>query len=93
MRRAAPRPAADHKPGGPAPAPEPKETVGVPLRPAMGENGAPNSAAAVVEGVVPAADAAAEDGDTGSIGGVDARGASAVLAEEAFACTPTEMAW
>ena len=95
MRRASPRPAlagADHTPGVPTPAPESKETVGVPLRRTIGENGAPNSAAAVVEGVVPAAAAAVKDGDRGRVGGVDVRGASAVLAEEASACTPAAMA-
>ena len=93
MRRAAPRPAdVDHTPGGPAPAPEPKETVGVPLRGAIGESGAPNSAAAV-EGATPVAAAAVEDGDRGRVGGVDTRGASTVLAEEASACTPAAMAW
>ena len=83
---------ADHTPGA-TPAPELNETVGVPLRCNIGENGAPNSAAAVVEGVAPAAAAVVEDGDTGKVGGVDTRGASTVLTEEAFAWTPAAMAW
>ena len=72
-------------PGAPTPAPELNETVGVPLRCTIGENGAPNSAAAAVEGVAPAAAAVVEDGDRGRVGGFDARGASTVLAEEASA--------